>query len=145
MTISKSHALPSPDQHAQEANQPWFLVPQISHSKTAFASPVDSRRRFPQSVQKINDPMADILIIPSQQSQTPLKNKPSTEPNSQIIRPRKKYLFAPGNFLLLERFARASDRPPLAPGGEPRQRQESVPGIEDERPRERREGQKKGG
>lgn len=59
-------------QSNKKQNQPWFLAPQISHSRTAFASPVDSRRRFPQSVQKIKDPIADMLDI--YQTQPELKH-----------------------------------------------------------------------
>lgn len=44
-------------------NQPLFRAPQISHRRMAPASPVDSWRRFPQSVQKIKDPIADILTV----------------------------------------------------------------------------------
>lgn len=47
----------------QPTNQPLFRAPQISHRRMAPASPVDSWRRFPQSVQKIKDPIADILTV----------------------------------------------------------------------------------
>ena len=47
----------------QPIHQPLFRAPQISHKRMAPASPVDSWRRFPQSVQKINDPIADILTV----------------------------------------------------------------------------------
>lgn len=40
---------------------PLFRVPQTSQRSVAFSLPVDSCRRFPQSVQKINDPIADML------------------------------------------------------------------------------------
>lgn len=40
---------------------PLFRAPQTSHSNVAFALPVDSSRRFPQSVQNINEPTADML------------------------------------------------------------------------------------
>lgn len=40
---------------------PRFFVPQMSQLRTALASPVDSFKRLPQSVQKINDPIADIF------------------------------------------------------------------------------------
>lgn len=33
----------------------------MSHRSKTFAFPSDSSRRFPQSVQKTNDPMADML------------------------------------------------------------------------------------
>lgn len=44
---------------------PLFRAPQTLQCRIAFSSPVDSRSRLPQSVQKINDPIADILIIGS--------------------------------------------------------------------------------
>lgn len=41
-------------------NQPLFLAPHSSQVRIVFLFPVDSSRRFPQSVQNTKDPMADI-------------------------------------------------------------------------------------
>ena len=38
-----------------------LCVPQPSQIRMAFSSPVDSSRRFPQSVQKTRDPIAAIF------------------------------------------------------------------------------------
>lgn len=45
---------------------PLFRAPQTLQCRIAFSSPVDSRSRLPQSVQKIKDPMADILGVGNQ-------------------------------------------------------------------------------
>lgn len=46
----------------QSNHLPLFRAPQTMQCKIAFASPVDSRSRLPQSVQKIKEPITDILI-----------------------------------------------------------------------------------
>lgn len=50
------------DIHSGNAYLPLFWVPQISQVRMVLASPVDSLRRFPQSTQNINDPIADIVM-----------------------------------------------------------------------------------
>jgi len=44
-----------------EGYQPLFSAPQQSHFKIVFLFPVELSRRFPQSVQKTRDPIADML------------------------------------------------------------------------------------
>lgn len=48
---------------AQLNHSPLFRAPQTMQCRVAFASPVDSRSRLPQSVQKIKEPMTDMLAV----------------------------------------------------------------------------------
>ena len=53
--VSKSH----PDTPISfQSSSPWVSAPQLSHVKIFFAFPDDAGRRFPQSVQNINEPIA---------------------------------------------------------------------------------------
>lgn len=45
----------------QPAHSPWFSAPQHSHCRMFFELPLEAGKRFPQSVQKTRDPIADIL------------------------------------------------------------------------------------
>lgn len=52
------------DTHSQSMfNSPLFRAPQTWQARTLVGSPVDSGRRFPQSVQKIKEPIADMVIV----------------------------------------------------------------------------------
>lgn len=43
--------------------KPLFSAPQQSQSRIAFMLPVELCNRFPQSVQKTRDPIADMLFV----------------------------------------------------------------------------------